>query len=125
MTDIYHITHLNNLVSIIAEDCLWCDNKTIDNKLQSTEIGHQHIKERRRNWPVPISPRGTIGDYVPFYFAPRSPMLYAINKGQVTSYSGGQNEVLHLVANIECVVAEGLDFTFTDGHAIVALSQYF
>jgi hypothetical protein len=58
-----------------------------------------------------------VGDYVPFYFAPRSPMLYVINKGSVPGYAGGQSEVVHLVSSAEQVEAEGRDWVFTDGHA--------
>jgi hypothetical protein len=42
------------------------------------EVGDPQIKERCRNRAVNTGPGGTIGDYVPFYFAPRSPMLYRI-----------------------------------------------
>ena len=58
-----------------------------------------------------------MGDYVPFYFAPRSPMLYVINKGGVPGYAGGQPEVVHLVSGAEQVDAAGCDWVFTDGHA--------
>lgn len=58
-----------------------------------------------------------MGDYVPFYFAPRSPMLYVINEGAVAGYAGGQSEVVHLVSAAEEVEAAGLDWVFTDGHA--------
>ena len=43
-------------------------------------IGMRHIKERRARKIVPIVPGETLADFVPFYFAPRSPMLYAMSK---------------------------------------------
>ena len=67
-----------------------------------------------------------LSDYVPFYFAPRSPMLYAIHKGKVEGYTGGQGEVLHLVSSAESVAGEnGLDYCFTEGHAEIGFSEFF
>ncbi len=88
-------------------------------------IAHLHIKDRRSQRHVNCSLGGTLDDYVPFYFAPRSPMLYSISRGNVQGYQGGQAAVLHLVSSAERVVEEGLDFAFTDGHAEMAISHYF
>jgi hypothetical protein len=66
-----------------------------------------------------------VSKYVSFYFAPRSPMLYVINRGFVEGYDEGQGPVLHLVSTIEAVQAANLPFVFTDGHAEVDFSRYF
>ncbi|MGB0034804.1 MAG: DUF4433 domain-containing protein [Candidatus Acidiferrales bacterium] len=115
MTQIFHITHLTNLVSITATGRLVSDRAA--QAIDCVRIGHQHIKDRRLNRRVPLSPGGFVGDYVPFYFAPRSPMLYAINKGAVLGYAGGQAEVVHLVSSAEAIEAADLEWVFTDGHA--------
>lgn len=125
MTDIYHLTQIANLPTIIQEGCLWCETETIRRGLRPTNIGYEHIKERRRKWTVEVSEGGVLGDYVPFYFGPRSPMLYTISRGNVPGYTQGQNEILHLVANAEKISRDGLSFTFTDGHAVVELSRFF
>jgi len=49
-------------------------------------------------------------------------MLYSINNNQVQGYRGGQDEILHLVADANAVAAAGLPFVFYDGHPIVSLS---
>lgn len=66
---------------------------------------------------------GTLADYVPFSFAPRSPMLYVIHRGGVAGYQGGQAEVVHMVTSIERVVARCSSFVITDGHAATPLSK--
>ena len=68
---------------------------------------------------------GTLAEYVPFYFAPRSPMLYVIHKGNVEGYKEGQAPILHLVRSTDIVSKSGLPFVFIDGHANVAMSQFF
>lgn len=88
-------------------------------------IAHRHIKERRARRIVPIAPGGTLADYVPFYFAPRSPMLFAIHTGSVEGYTEGQIEVLHLVTSVETIQKKKFPFAFTDGHAEIAFSRFY
>jgi hypothetical protein len=121
--DIYHITHMKNLKRIIEEGGLHCDRKAQD--LKSVNIGHQHIKQRRLNRPVPLAPKGTVGDYVPFYFASRSPMLYVISRGGVEGYSDGQKPVIYLRSTAEAVERAGLRWVFTEGHADMDYTDFF
>ena len=124
-TSIYHITHVDNLATIVAKGGLLCDRRVADHGLAKVGIAHQHIKKRRATRQVPIGPRGTLEDYVPFYFAPRSPMLLSIHRGYVEGYTGGQRSVVHLVSSVKRIVAAGLPFVFADGHAEMALSEFF
>jgi hypothetical protein len=74
---------------------------------------------------VPRGPRGVVHDYVPFYFAPRSPMLYAIDRGYVAAYQDGQEPIVHLVSTVQTVAVSGRRFVFTDGHATIAVSGFY
>lgn len=125
MTPIYHITHVSNLRPILAEGALVCDGDSARRNLTVQGIAHSHLKERRAQTPVPVGPGGFLSDYVPFYFAPRSPMLYAIHTDSVVGYGGGQGAVLHLVSSAEVVAAADLPVVFTNGHAVVSLSDFF
>ncbi len=124
-TDIFHITHVDNLAAIVAEGGLRCDREAADRGLAKVGIAHQHIKERRAKRRVPIGPGGTLHDYVPFYFAPRSPMLYTIDGGHVAGYSEGQRSIVHLVCSAEAVSDADAPFVFTDGDADMDLSDFF
>ena len=88
-------------------------------------IGHTHIKATRLNRNVPVGPRGTVGDYVPFYFAPRSPMLLAISRGNVEGYTAGQQPVIYLCSSTEAVDAAKLRWVFTEGHADMGYTDFF
>jgi hypothetical protein len=120
---IYHITHVDNLPGIIAEGGLSCDRMAQTKK--AVNIGHKHIKERRLKRCVPVGPQGTVGDYVPFYFAPRSPMLYAISRGQVAGYTAGQRPVVYLCSSTGAVAQAGLEWVFTEGHADMDFTDFF
>ncbi len=76
-----HITHINNLASILKQDCLFSDAKRIELGLANQNIGYDHIKQRRLIRPVSVAAGGTIGQYVPFNFCPRSVMLFVVHKG--------------------------------------------
>lgn len=125
MTPIYHITHLHNLPSIITAGGLHCDNDRGSLPTECVGIAHEHIKQRRANRRVPTCSGGKLADYVPFYFAPRSPMLYAIIRGEVEGYAQGQQPILHLVSSAEAVEEAGKPFTWTEGHADMAFSEFF
>ncbi len=125
MTAIYHITHLDNLAAIVQRDCLLSDNGRAAEGIACLGIAHVHIKQRRARKVVPLAPGGTLADFVPFYFAARSPMLYAINGGWVEGYQGGQAPILHLVSSAEVVAAAALPFCFTDGHAEMDISDFY
>lgn len=93
--------------------------------MKSVNIGHVHIKERRLNRAVPIGPKGTVGEYVPFYFAPRSPMLFVISRGGVEGYDEGQRPVIYLQTTAESVKQAGLRWVFTEGHADMQFTDFF
>lgn len=125
MTKLYHITHIRNLETIIDRSGILCDAGMSSEGLVHVGIAHKHIKERRARKRVPLSPGGTLADYVPFYFAPSSPMLYAIYKSFVEGYTEGQSAVLHLVTSVDSIIAKGLPFVFTNGHAEMMISDFY
>jgi ssDNA thymidine ADP-ribosyltransferase, DarT len=104
---IYHITHLSNLEHILAEGGLLCDSSLSGRDQSAKTIAFSHMKQRRMGLPVTCNPGTTVGDYVPFYFCPRSVMLYVIHcqNHQQLSYQGGQEPILHLEADLRRVVS--------------------
>lgn len=124
-TNIYHITNINNLASILNCGGLIAYNTLQTTGINYTNIAHQNIQYRRATTNVPCSAGGTLHDYVPFYFAPRSPMLYTIRRGNVAGYAQGQNSVIHLVSTAQAVQTQGLAFAFTDGHAVMAYAGFY
>lgn len=104
---IYHIVHVDRLPSIIAAGRLWCDAKIEELGETGTTIGMNEIKKRRLGLKLTTHPTLNVGDCVPFYFCPRSVMLYVIycrNHPGLT-YSGGQGPIVHLEADLRRTVA--------------------
>ena len=120
---IYHIAHVDRLPSIVADQFFWCDRE-IQRRPGGTTIGMSAIKTRRLNeLRLNSHPHLYVGDCVPFYFCPRSIMLYIIWQANHPdlAYKGGQVPIVHFEADLFSVVdwaqKAGLRWAFTLGNA--------
>lgn len=105
---IYHIVHVDRLPSIIEYGVLWCDAEIMQRDPGGTTIGMNDIKQRRLNTLTLVShPELHVGSCVPFYFCPRSIMLYLIHRANhpELTYRDGQGPILHLEADLRDTVA--------------------
>lgn len=122
---LYHITDFNNLESILKLGGLLAINEVIEKGVKYENIAHTNIQDRRFTKTVPLPPFGNLHDYVPFYFAPKSPMLYAIHKGRVDGYEKGQGQIIYLVSRTDKIHDKMLKYVFTDGHAIMGYTDFY
>jgi len=100
---IYHIVHVDRLPSIIAAGCLWNDAAMAGRPTGGTTIGMNSIKQRRlKELTLSSHPNLYVGQCVPFYFCPRSIMLYLIHQANhpELAYRGGQCSIVHLEADL-------------------------
>lgn len=74
---------------------------------RGTAIGMPTIKARRVSLPVDCHAGTRVGEYVPFYFCPRSIMLFVLCRGNhpELAYRGGQGPIVHLEAKLNAAVA--------------------
>lgn len=117
-TPIFHITDIENLPGIWAEEALLSDAILAQQGHNPAVIGYAHIKKRRLT-EIVVDCRGNrfVGEYVPFYFCPRSPMLYTINRGNTGRPAGCQKEIVHLVSSVADGIACGDSWAVSDGNA--------
>lgn len=59
----------------------------------------------------------TLDQYIPFYFGPRSPMLFVIQNGFNGVTKRFPRDIVYCVLRIDSVINSKLRFVFTDGHA--------
>lgn len=119
---IIHFTHVRNLPGILAAGCLQADS-LVDRVALKVEAADLDIKERRKRMGIGIAPYGCVADYVPFYFAPRSPMLYRLANDGVANYTEGQDPLIYLVSSTEAVAASGASFVFSDGNCASTVTR--
>ncbi len=120
---IYHIVHLDHLPPIINDDFLYSDATMNGRTATGTAIGIPTIKLRRLNNFLTSHLGIRVGECVPFYFCPRSVMLYLLYRGDSPDipYKGGQSPIIHLEADLHKTVAwadqNNLHWAFTLSNA--------
>ncbi len=126
---IYHIVHVDNLASIVADGGLLPDS--VMARRQASVIGNNEIKADRLRLPVDCHPGTCVGEYVPFYLCPRSVMLYVISKRNHpnVAYREGQGPVVHLMADlhetVEWATSVGRKWAFTDINAANRAADFY
>lgn len=116
--DLYHITSVDNLSAILVSGGLLSDAALATANGSHSVIGYAHIKQRRlTQYTVDCCGGRFVGEFVPFYFCPRSPMLYTINRGNTGKPAGCQTEILHLVTTLAKARSLGRDWAIADGNA--------
>lgn len=104
---IFHICHVDRLASIVAAGGLLSDAAVVQAAAPGTVIGMNHIKQRRlQELRLNSHPGLYVGQCVPFYFCPRSVMLFLIHRQNADlAYKGGQGPIIHLEADLHATVA--------------------
>jgi hypothetical protein len=120
---IHRIVHESNLPFILQHGML--TRRVVEANPEYVFIGDTQLTNDRHEFAIPLEGCGNLGDYVPFYFGPRSPMLYNI----ITGYRGlkkrPQSEIIYLCIRLDSIIRAGLRFVFTDGHATKRLTNFF
>ncbi len=66
-----------------------------------------------------------LGDYIPFYFGVRTPMLYVVQKGFNWVAPTPAQDIVYCVSSVQKIMEHPLNFVFTNGHAVDGFtSQY-
>ncbi|WP_068810604.1 type II toxin-antitoxin system toxin DNA ADP-ribosyl transferase DarT [Pseudohongiella nitratireducens] len=119
---LFHITSIDNLAAIFQQGELVSKTRGEALHLGYHNIAHAGAQSKRAARAVIDPPGGTIHDYVPFYFAPRSPMLSAIHHGQVAGCNYGQSDIVHFELLVRRVIDENAEIVFYDRNATKAYS---
>jgi hypothetical protein len=124
-TPILRFIHVDNLHVLLKRGGLHAPHFTPNDGLVYRMIHNVEIQQQRHIRPVSCGPRGTIHDYVPFYFGYLSPMMLQLKTGQVQGYTEGQEPLIYLVSTAQAIQQNGIRYVFTNGHGIAALTDYF
>ncbi|MCL1114430.1 MULTISPECIES: type II toxin-antitoxin system toxin DNA ADP-ribosyl transferase DarT [Shewanella] len=121
---LFHITAFDNLTMIFQQGELASKSKSESLGIEYHNIAHSGAQNTRAQKSVINPPGGAIHEFVPFYFAPRSPMLSAIHHGRVVGCNYAQTDIIYFELTIETALKQGLkDFVFYDRNATKAYSQ--
>lgn len=86
--------------------------------MQHQVIGYPNIKQRRMTqYRVPCCDNRFVGEFVPFYYCPRSPMLFTVNKGNTGRPAGCQTDIVHLVSSVAAALELNRPWAISDVNA--------
>ncbi len=120
---IFRIIHRDNLGWVLQHGMHCRSAGLVDPNY--VEIGNPDLIGKRNVRPVPLPPGGTLSDYVPFYFTPRTPMLLNIKTGFNGIRQRQNAEIAILVSSLRHIEARDYPFLFTDKHAYPLTTRYF
>lgn len=119
---IWRIIHRNNLPWILENGIHCANSPSLDKNY--VPIGNGELIDKRRHRQVPISPYGTLADYVPFYFTPFSVMMLNIHSGRGVR-KRTNDEIVILVSSLHRINELAIPFLFTNAHAYPTWTDYY
>lgn len=117
------MVHWQN-VEYILQHGMCCRGHVLEDP-NYVNIGMRDLIDLRHDHPVKIEGKGNLGEYVPFYFAGYSPMLYMIMNGYGGVEQKPQNDLVFIVCSYQTVKNAGLPFVFTDKNAKIAVANFY
>ncbi len=122
---IYRFIHMDNLQIYLKRGGMHAPDNTPDDGLIYRTIHNPSIQSQRHVTTIPCGPGGCVHDYVPFYFGPRTPMLYQLHTAWEIDYREGQEPLIYLVSTAQEVERSRTRFVFSDGHGIAHYTAWF
>ena len=119
---IFRVTHIKNMLWILKNG-LHCRNSNVYDP-DFEQIGNPDLISKRKTRAVPISPGGTLSDYISFYFTPFSMMMYNINTGYGIRQLPN-SEIVIMVASLHNLVSCSVTSVYTDRHAYLYSAKFF
>lgn len=121
---VYRMTHIENIKHILEYGItsIYSDNKNNDYK----NIGDTSLIEARNSKEIKvglmvdylINPKTIkLGDYIPFYFGIKMPMLFVSQKGgNFTEKVTIPNNIIYLKCSLKKLISLKNEYYFSDGH---------
>lgn len=125
MNYIYRMTHIDNIPHIIRYGITHKSSLNADPNYKA--IGDSSIINKRAD-ETRITVDGVKfipGDYIPFYFYARMPMLYNIQHGYHVEKVLPEDIVYLIVPIASIISAQERVYFFSDGHAISSMTSFY
>jgi hypothetical protein len=115
---VYHFSHIENLPGLLHHGFLANNHPQFPREHRS--IAAAGIQNRRAQMNVSCGPRGSVHDYVPFYFGSVSPMLL----GVVNAKNVDQYDILYFEFPITLIERADAIFTSASANTVCAPDFY-
>jgi len=124
IVEVFRIVHIENVEYLLTHGMFTKSHAQADPDY--INIGDTGLIAQRNDYPVRIHPpNGVLGEYVPFYFGPLSPMLLNIKTGHRGITQRPQSDIVYVVCGLATLVDNCGAWCFTDGHAKNAITAFY
>ena len=124
-TAVYRMTHIENIPHILEFGIT--QKSSINSNPNFVKVGDLSLIDNRDNKIVTVdngdflnlnSKSIKLGDFIPFYFGIKMPMLYIMQiGGNFVEKATKPEDIIYLVCSIDKIIEADLDFYFSDGHS--------
>lgn len=124
MTAVYRMTHIHNICHVLEYGIT--KKNSVNANPNYVQIGDLSLIEIRDGKIVVVdngdllkinSKKINLGDFIPFYFGIKMPMLYIVQMGgNFVEKATNPADVIYLVCYIEKIIEKNFEFYFSDGH---------
>ena len=130
--NIYRILHIENVPHIIENGITHKDSPNANPNFIG--IGDMSLINNRETRKVIVDNGNTfstieeinLGDFTPFYFGIKMPMLYVVQQGgNFVEKANKPDDIIYVVCSIKSIVDSGLHYYFSDGHATDSLTSFY
>lgn len=118
---LYRITHIENIPHVLRYGITHSSSPNANPAF--VPIGDKSLITTRSQFVLSNGSR--LGEYIPFYFGTRMPMLYVIQNGFNLVTPTPANEIVYCVTSVQKILDNNLKYIFTDGHAVDSFSTQY
>lgn len=115
------MTHIENVPHILQYGITHYSSQNKSNDF--VPIGDGSLINSRSQFIMPNGRK--LGEYIPFYFGVRMPMLYVIQNGFNGVKAVSAKDIVYCITTVEAITKSGLDYIFSNGHAVDNFSDFF
>lgn len=115
------MTHIKNVPHILQYGIT--HKNSTNASANFTPIGDNSLIDYRSNFVLDNGKE--LGDYIPFYFGVRMPMLYVIQKGFNGVPVQNAENIVYCVTSVKNISTLSNNIIFTDGHATDTFSKQY
>lgn len=115
------MVHIEN-IPLVLRHGLVCPGSPLAQGVEYRQIGDDAIIGKRRKIKMPDG--RSVGDCVPFYLGPRTPMLYRLQCGNLSSRQS-VDDIIYCIIVIEDVAGLDHEIFYTDGNATSRATTFY
>lgn len=118
---LFRMTHIRNIPHILQWGITHVES--VNRNEEFVPIGDPSLITTRNNFRLENGRK--LGEYIPFYFGVRMPMLYVIQNGYNLVTSSSARNIVYCVTSVKRIIDLNLDYIFTDGHAVDSFTMQY